>query len=72
MVSQYCADHCDDANDHDNTLDKIVDGGGHVAASDNIHSGEHRHNDDADSVVDVKGHGKEPGKAVVKRGSVGG
>ncbi len=60
-----------DAEDHDDALDKVVDGGGHIAAGDDIHSGEHRHDDDAHGVVDVKGHAEQAGQAVVQGGGVG-
>lgn len=36
-----------------------------------IHAGEHRHNNDAQGVVDVKGHAEQAAQAVVQAGGVG-
>lgn len=60
-----------DAHDHDDALDEVVDGGGHVAAGDDIHPGEDRHDDDTHGIVDVKGHAEQAGQSVVQRGGVG-
>ncbi len=64
-------DDGDDAHDHDDALNEVVNGGGHVAPGDDVHPGEHRHDHDAHGVVDVKGHAEQPGEAVVQRGGVG-
>ena len=64
-------DHGADAEEHDDALDEVVDGGGHIAAGDDIDPGEHRHHDDAHRVVDVKGHAEQPGQPVVQAGGIG-
>ena len=61
----------DNPKEHDNPLDKVADGGGHVPAEDDVNRRKGRHYDDADGVGDVEGHLKQPGKAVVDRGGVG-
>ena len=41
------------------TLNKVVDGGGHVTAGDHINGGEHCHGNDTYTVVNVEGHTKQ-------------
>ena len=68
---EHCQHHHDDAAQHDQALNKIVDGRGHVAARHHVDAGQRRHEDDTERVVDVEGHAEQPGKAVVERGRVG-
>ncbi len=60
-----------DAEEHDDALDKVVDGGGHIAAGNHVHTGEDGHGDDANGVINVKGHAEQPGQAVIQAGGVG-
>ena len=71
LAVEHGGDDGDDADEHDDALDEVVDGGGHVAAGDDIDAGEHRHDDDAHGVVDVKRHAEQAGEAVVQGGRVG-
>jgi len=71
LAVQYGGDDGDDAADHDDALDEIVDGGGHVAAGDDIDGGENGHHDDAHAVINVKGHAEQAGEAIVQRGGIG-
>ena len=64
---QHRKDDCGDAEQHDNALDKVVDRGGHVAACNDVDSGQDCHDDDTDCVVDVKSHSEQTGKTVVER-----
>ena len=60
-----------DAENHDDALDEVVDGGGHVAPGDDVDTGENRHHHHAHAVVDVKGHAEQAGEPVVEAGGVG-
>ena len=71
LAVQDGGDHRHDAEDHDDALDKVVDGGSHIAPGDDIHSSEHCHDYHTHGVVDVKGHAEQPGQAVVQTGGVG-
>ena len=59
------------AGEHDDALDKVVHHGGHVAARNDVDGREHSHEENADRVVNVKGHGKQARQAVVQRGGIG-
>ncbi len=66
-------DRCDDRRDtaeHDDALDEVIERGCHVAAGDDIDSGQERHNDDDDMVVDAEGHPEETGQTIVDTGGV--
>ena len=63
--------HGDNAHQHDDALDKIVDGGGHVAPGDDIHAGEHGHDHDAHGIVDVERHAEQTAQTVVQGCRVG-
>src|SRR5699024_8616773 len=71
LAVQYRGDDGNDAHDHDDALDEVVDGGGHVAPGDDVHPGEHRHDHHAHGVVDVEGHAEQAAEAVVEAGGVG-
>ena len=72
VVPQHRADHRHDAEEHDDALDEVVPGRGHVPAQDHVHAREGRHEDDAHRVIDAgEGDGEEPGEAVVEGGRVG-
>jgi len=71
LAVQHRHDDGGDAEKHDDALDKVVDGGGHVAPGDDVDAGEDGHDDDADGVVDVKGHAEQTGQTVVQAGGVG-
>ena len=64
-------DDSDDAHDHDDALNKVIDGGGHVAPGNDIDSREHRHNNDAHRVVNVEGHAEQAGQSIVQAGGIG-
>ena len=59
-----------DAKDHDNALNKIIDGGRHIAACNDIDTGEYRHDDDAYGVIDVKRHTEQAAQAIIEACSV--
>ena len=60
-----------DTEEHDDTLNKIVECGCHVSADDDIYTGQDCHDNEADTVGDIKSHSEEAGKAVVDGSSVG-
>ena len=64
-------DDRDYSEEHDDALNKIVDGSCHISADNDIDCGEQCHYDDADAVVNGKCHGEQTGKTVVKRCGVG-
>ena len=69
--AQHRTDDRDDADQHDDALDKVVDRGGHIAADDYVDGGEHCHGDDADGIVDVERHSEQAAQAVIQRCSIG-
>ena len=54
LAVEYGGNDGADPKNHDDALDKVVDGGGHIPPGNDIHAGEHRHHNDAQGVVDVK------------------
>ena len=71
LTLEHSADDRADAHDHDQALNEVVDGGGHVAAGDDVHAGKHGHDDDAHGIVDVKRHAEQAAQAVVQGRGVG-
>ncbi len=67
LTAQHGGNDHHDTDEHDHALDKIVDGGSHVAAGDNIDAGQHAHGDNAYGVVNVEGHAEQTGQAVEQR-----
>ena len=63
-------DNGDNTHQHDQALDKVVDGCGHIAAGDHINGGQHRHQNDAHRIVDVERHAEQAGQTVIKRSGV--
>ena len=55
-----------DTDQHDQTLNEIVDRGCHVAADDDVDTCENCHRDHADGVVNIEGHTEQSGKTVVQ------
>ena len=71
LAAQNGGDDRHDAEEHDDSLDEIIDRGGHVAAHDNVDGGEHGHDDDADGIVNVEGHPEQAAESVIQRGCIG-
>ena len=59
LLAENGGDYRDDTDEHDDTLDKVVDSGSHVAARDNVDAREHRHRDDTPDVGDSERHLKQ-------------
>ena len=68
---QHGQHHRHNTHEHDQALNEVIDGRGHVAARDHVDAGEHGHQDDAHGVINVERHGEQPGKAVVQGSRVG-
>ena len=60
-----------DTEEHDNTLDKIVECSSHVSADDDVNTGQDSHDDQADTVGNIKRHSEQAGEAIVDGCSVG-
>ena len=71
VISSHRNNHGDDAENHNDALDKVVDGSGHITAHDDINGRQHRHGDDANRVINVKGHAKQSAQAVIQGCGVG-
>ena len=59
VVNENSRDYRDNADNHDNTLNKVVDSRSHVAARDNVNTREHAHSDDTPNVGNVERHFKQ-------------
>ena len=70
VIVQNSGDNNDNTEEHDNTLNKVVDSGSHVAAGNDIHTGQHTHNNNAPNIVDAECGLKQSGQTVVQRSSV--
>ena len=71
MSVEHRCDDGDDADEHDDTLEGVVHGRGHVSSEDHVDAGQHGHRDDACLIGDAEGHGEQAREAVVDRGGVG-
>ena len=65
VVVEDTYDDGNDTEEHDDTLNKVVDHRSHISAQDNIDTSKCSHYDDADFIVDVKCHVKESGQTVI-------
>ena len=59
------------ADEHENTLNKVIERGSLIAADDNVYGGDKPHYDDTDSVIDVESLFKEAGEAVESGSGIG-
>ena len=71
VVPQNHGHHGNDPKDHNNPLDKIIDGCGHISPSYYINPCQHRHDDNTDGIVNIEGHAEKTGEPIIKRGSIG-
>ena len=62
---EHGRDDDDDAHQHDDALNEIIDRCGHIPAGDHIDAGKQRHDHDTYGVIYRKGHGKKPGKTII-------
>ena len=71
VVQQYRRNHGDDTYQHNDALNEIVDGRCHIAAEDDVDTGQHRHRHHNHPVGDGEHVVKQRGKAVIQRCGVG-
>ena len=60
LTVEHSEDYGDDAEDHDNALNEIVDRRCHIAADNDVDACQHGHGDDAPGIVNAgESHGKQ-------------
>ena len=65
LSGQYCPDHCNDPEDHNDSLDKVIDGSGHISSKDHIDAGKGSHKDHTHRIRNVKSHPEQSGQAII-------
>ena len=70
VICQNCRYNCYNSAQHDDALDKIVNGGGHISAKNYVQAGKPCHNSNDYPVGNVKGNMEQAGKTVVQGGGV--
>ena len=71
LIIQYGYNDGADAEQHDNALDKIIDGSRHIAAQYDIDSGQNSHCDDTDGIRNIERDPEQARQAVVDGGGIG-
>ena len=61
LAHQHSGNDNRNAKQHDDALNKVIDGGCHVAACDDVNRGQNRHENDTDGVVNVECHAEQAG-----------
>ena len=70
LAAQHRAHHATDAHQHDDALNEIVDGRGHVAAQQHIDARQNGHADHAIEIIHAERLRKQPAQPLVHRGGV--
>ena len=65
LSGQYCPDHCNDPEDHNDSLNKVIDGSGHISSKDHIDAGKGSHKDHTHRIRNVKSHPEQSGQAII-------
>ena len=61
LAHQHSGNDNHNAKQHDDALNKVIDGSCHVAACDDVNRGQNRHENDTDGVVNVECHAEQAG-----------
>ncbi len=67
LAHQHSGDDDDNACEHNDALNKIVDCGRHIAAGNDVNRREKRHQNNADGVINVECHAEQAGQTVIQR-----